>query len=82
MFAVPFTNATKAELWKKLKLLWLVEAFDELKPSSIKGCIHKADRQLERLAQYIKDQEDKTTTTATAMSVAITVMTPVASASD
>ncbi|ETV96588.1 hypothetical protein H310_10289, partial [Aphanomyces invadans] len=38
--------------------LRLVEAFDELKPSSIKGCIHKADRQLERLAQYIKDQED------------------------
>ncbi|ETV97410.1 hypothetical protein H310_09740 [Aphanomyces invadans] len=108
MFGVPFTNETKAELWKKLKVhvdkidievvamakaaghqvaytppyhsdlqpietvgrqytqettfqdvrLRLVEDFDELKPSSIKGCIHKADRQLERLAQYIKDQED------------------------
>ncbi|ETV64465.1 hypothetical protein H257_18650 [Aphanomyces astaci] len=35
-----------------------MKAFEDLTPSSIKGCIHKADRQLNKLAAYIKEQPE------------------------
>ncbi|ETV75857.1 hypothetical protein H257_09832 [Aphanomyces astaci] len=36
----------------------LMKAFEDLTPSSIKGCIHKADRQLNKLAAYNKEQHE------------------------
>ncbi|ETV64187.1 hypothetical protein H257_18886 [Aphanomyces astaci] len=35
-----------------------MEAFENLAPSSIKGCIDKADRQLYKLAEYIKGLQE------------------------
>ncbi|ETV89271.1 hypothetical protein H257_00612 [Aphanomyces astaci] len=35
-----------------------MKAFEDLIPSSIKGCIHKVDRQLNKLAAYIKEQHE------------------------
>ncbi|ETV74070.1 hypothetical protein H257_11381 [Aphanomyces astaci] len=36
----------------------LTQAFAELAAYSIKGCIHKADRQLNKLAEYIMEQQE------------------------
>ncbi|RHZ15828.1 hypothetical protein DYB26_011469 [Aphanomyces astaci] len=40
-------------------LVRLKEAFKDLKASSIKGCIHKADQQLYKLEEYIKQKQDE-----------------------
>ncbi|KAF0702826.1 hypothetical protein AaE_015694 [Aphanomyces astaci] len=40
-------------------LVRLKEAFEYLKVSSIKGCIHKADSQLYKLEEYIKQKQDE-----------------------
>ncbi|RHZ17320.1 hypothetical protein DYB31_011405 [Aphanomyces astaci] len=43
---------------KSLGLRMLKRAFEDLQAASIKGCINKADRQLYKLAEYIKEQEE------------------------
>ncbi|KAF0702063.1 hypothetical protein AaE_016149 [Aphanomyces astaci] len=40
-------------------LVRLKEAFEDLKASSIKSCIHKADSQLYKLEEYIKQKQDE-----------------------
>ncbi|KAF0750949.1 hypothetical protein AaE_006544 [Aphanomyces astaci] len=36
----------------------LMKSFEDLTPSSIKGCIHKTDMQLNKLAAYNKEQHE------------------------
>ncbi|ETV64952.1 hypothetical protein H257_18248 [Aphanomyces astaci] len=36
----------------------LMEAFEDLTPRSIKGCIHKADIRLYKLAEYMKGLQE------------------------
>ncbi|ETV84993.1 hypothetical protein H257_02886 [Aphanomyces astaci] len=39
-------------------LVRLKRAFEDLQAASIKGCINKADRQLYKRAEYIKEQQE------------------------
>ncbi|RHY50895.1 hypothetical protein DYB34_009582, partial [Aphanomyces astaci] len=48
---------------RPIEIVWAIvkcqEDFKDLKASSIEGCIHKADRQLYKLEEYIKQKQDE-----------------------